>query len=125
MTNSINFYYTNVMMNLFLKSPSYASSPSGVTFNDIGAMSDFWDVHSGPILDGLYWEQWYNNDNASQTGFIYFENKILGLPRLRQLRVKKNSCKVHSLFKNSIENCYSSYDYFSEDQSAYSLGTGA
>jgi len=49
---------------------------------------------NGPLSDGLYWEQYYNKKNVSEDdlGFIYFENKILGRPRIRQLRVKNDSC---------------------------------
>ena len=44
---------------------------------------------NGPILDGLFNQQWYNGENLTgdQYGYVLFENKILGLPRLRQLRV--------------------------------------
>lgn len=50
----------------------------------------------GPMLDGLYWEQYYNNENVSQAdlGYVYYENKLLGVPRLRQLRVRNDSCTV-------------------------------
>ena len=48
----------------------------------------------GPLLDGLYWEKYYNGQNVSKDheGYIYFENKILGRPRLRQVRVRNDSC---------------------------------
>jgi len=41
------------------------------------------------ILNGLFDQQWYNGENITinQTGYVLFENKILGSPRLRQLRV--------------------------------------
>jgi polycystin 2 len=43
----------------------------------------------GPVLNGLYDQTWYNGAPLSdeQYGYVLFENKILGLPRLRQLRV--------------------------------------
>ena len=43
----------------------------------------------GPVLDGLFHQKWYNGEELSteQSGYVLFENKILGLPRLRQLRV--------------------------------------
>lgn len=43
-----------------------------------------------PIFDGLYPQQLYNGENLTeeQMGYILFENKILGSPRLRQLRVR-------------------------------------
>lgn len=44
----------------------------------------------GPIIDGLYTQQWYNERdlNKEQMGYVLFENKILGSPRIRQLRVR-------------------------------------
>ena len=42
----------------------------------------------GPLVDGLYWETWYNGRNVSddELGYIFYENKLLGVPRLRQLK---------------------------------------
>ena len=42
-----------------------------------------------PVLDGLYSQKWYNDRELTddQTGYVLFENKLLGSPRLRQLRV--------------------------------------
>jgi len=41
----------------------------------------------GPLLDALYPEEWYNNQNftADEMGYILYENKLLGAPRLRQV----------------------------------------
>ena len=119
MTNSVNYYFTNLMANLFTNKPT---DESGVSFGGIGNQADFWDVTKGPILSSLYWENWYNGENASSTGFIFYENKLLGVPRFRQLRVKNGSCTVHKLFRNTISDCYDDYGYWSEDQSSYSLG---
>ena len=33
---------------------------------------------------------------------ILFDNKMLGVPRLRQLRVKNDSCEIHPQFSNTI-----------------------
>jgi polycystin 2 len=43
----------------------------------------------GPVLNGLFNRKWYNDQDLTpeQYGYVLFENKILGLPRLRQLRV--------------------------------------
>jgi hypothetical protein len=48
---------------------------------------------NGPVLTGLYDPVWYNGENltSSQYGYVLFENKLLGFPRLRQLRVEKIS----------------------------------
>jgi len=109
MSNPINFYYTNIMMNLFLN----AENDAGTSFSGMAAMQDFWDVMNGPTMDGLYWEEWYNGQNSSSfSNFIYYENKLLGVPRLRQVRVKKNSCRIPAMFKTTIQDCYDSYSFF-------------
>lgn len=43
----------------------------------------------GPVINGLFNTKWYNGQPLTQDqfGYVLFENKILGLPRLRQLRV--------------------------------------
>ena len=68
-------------------------------------------------MDGLYWETWYNGQDvpAGELNFLYYENKMLGVPRLRQLRVRNDSCTVHDDFKKEIVNCYASYSSSIED----------
>lgn len=100
------------------------NSGSGTNFQGIGSAGDWWDVIKGPVLDGLFWDNWYNGEVVEKENFIYYENKLLGVPRLRQLRVAKNSCQVHSLFKNSIHECYDSYSLFSEDKKPFGIYFG-
>ncbi|XP_069466725.1 polycystin-2-like protein 1 isoform X2 [Ambystoma mexicanum] len=113
MTSSNTYYYTKVMSNLFLET----SADNGVTFQSIGSMSDFWTFAQGPLLDGLYWTKWYNNQSLDQStrSFIYYENVLLGVPRIRQLKVKNNSCNVHKDFKDDISGCYDVYTKEKED----------
>ncbi|ELW49349.1 Polycystic kidney disease 2-like 1 protein [Tupaia chinensis] len=104
MTSPSAYYYTTVMSELFLHTPSAA----GVSFQTISSMADFWD---GPLLDGLYWTTWYNNQSLGHGShsFIYYENLLLGAPRLRQLRVRNDSCVVHEDFREDILSCYDVY----------------
>lgn len=47
MTSSSAYYYTKVMSELFLHTPS----DTGVSFQTIGSMADFWDVSMrSPLL---------------------------------------------------------------------------
>ena len=64
-----------------------------------------------PLLDGLYWEKWYNEEPVAteELNFLYYENKMLGVPRLRQLQVRDDSCTVHDDFAKEITACYASY----------------
>lgn len=73
------------------------------------------------MLEGLYWEQWYNNENITQDelGYVFFENKLLGRPRLRMLKVKKNSCTVPDAFSSQIKECYNIYSSSIEEKGAF------
>ncbi|KAG8523507.1 Polycystic kidney disease 2-like 1 protein [Galemys pyrenaicus] len=149
MTSSSAYYYTKVMSELFLHTPS----DTGVSFQAISSMADFWDVsmrflplpspsqwpeawthksgfrmsdgrsghpktRSGPLLNSLYWTKWYNNQSLGHGShsFIYYENLLLGVPRLRQLRVRNDSCVVHEDFREDILSCYDVYSPDKEEQ---------
>ncbi len=120
MANPINYYYNQIMTGLL----------TGNGFSDMASMDDFWNVmsenpddNSTAMLDSIYWETWYNGDNATadEIGSIYYENKVLGVPRLRQMRVRKNSCKVENNFKTIIANCYDSYSSSSESTDPFGI----
>jgi hypothetical protein len=63
----------------------------------------------GPLMDGLYWDRWYNNDSTTTKHSILYENYLLGSPRMRQLRVRNDSCEVHKDFQRAIFTCYNFY----------------
>ncbi|XP_015271981.1 PREDICTED: polycystic kidney disease 2-like 1 protein [Gekko japonicus] len=122
MTSSNAYYYTKVMSDLFLQS----SSDNRISFQSIGSMADFWAYTQGPLLDSLYWTKWYNNESLGQNtqSYIYYENFLLGVPRLRQLKVQNNSCVVHEDFKDDIFGCYDVYSEENEDKAPFGLING-
>lgn len=122
MTNPTMYYYTKVMRDLFVET----TMTNRNAFKDITTMKEFWMYMNGPLSEGLYWEQYYNDKNVSDEdlGFIYFENKILGRPRIRQLRVKNDSCVVHDDFKSVIKDCYAPYSPGAEDTSPFGVEKG-
>ena len=85
------------------------------------------------MLNGLYWEYYYNDGTdkayvcpggeeitgpcplAPADRNILYENRLLGLPRMRQLRVKNDSCTVHQDFQNAIKQCFNAYSSSIED----------
>ena len=70
------------------------------------------------LLSALYWEKYYNGEPVpnEEKGYIYFENKILGRARLRQVRVKNHTCKVNEKYKFKIKHCYEAYSHDEEDK---------
>nr|XP_054773085.1 polycystic kidney disease 2-like 1 protein isoform X1 [Lytechinus pictus] len=124
MTSSHMYYYTKVMSELFLDSqfPDTKNTYRGMT-----TMHDFWRFAENPLVDGLYWETWYNNENVTEDelGYIFYENKLLGVPRIRQLKVKNDSCIVHSDFEANINTCYAGYSESLEDTQTFGLNNGS
>lgn len=78
----------------------------------------------GPLLDGLYWDSWYGNKqlySVKNSSRIYYENILLGVPRVRQLRVRNNTCTVYPAFQSLFSDCYNKYTAESEDFSDFGL----
>ncbi|XP_059821491.1 polycystin-2 [Hypanus sabinus] len=120
MVSSNMYYYTKVMSNLFLDTPF--SENEKTNFRSIASMDDFWKFTEGPLLDGLYWDLWYNNKTLGvNKSLIYYENLLLGVPRIRQLKVKNESCKVHEDLKDEIKECYDVYSIANEDTASFGL----
>ncbi|XP_040906119.1 polycystic kidney disease 2-like 1 protein [Toxotes jaculatrix] len=122
MTNSSTYYYTKAMTDLFVNT----AGESGVRFQSIGTMADFWTYAQGPLLDGLYWTKWYNNQSldSGDQSFIYYENMLLGVPRMRQIKIKNNSCKVHDDFQDEITGCFDVYNEKKEQDLSFGLING-
>ncbi|XP_061140397.1 polycystin-2-like protein 1 [Syngnathus typhle] len=122
MTSSSTYYYTKAMTDLFVNT----AGESGVKFQSISTMGDFWTFAQEPLLDGLYWTKWYNNQSleSGDQSFIYYENMLLGVPRMRQIKIKNNSCKVHKDFQDEITGCYDVYNDKKEDDLNFGLING-
>ncbi|XP_061645923.1 polycystin-2-like protein 1 isoform X2 [Phyllopteryx taeniolatus] len=122
MTSTNAYYYTKAMTDLFVNT----AGESGVKFQSISTMGDFWTFAQEPLLDGLYWTKWYNNQtlDSGDQSFIYYENMLLGVPRMRQIKIKNNSCKVHKDFQDEITGCYDVYNEKKEDDLDFGLING-
>ncbi|KFP76048.1 Polycystic kidney disease 2-like 2 protein, partial [Apaloderma vittatum] len=125
---STDMYHLNqVMSRLFVK-PSSSSEDNRSGFRSIESRADFWRFAEGPLLDGLYWDKWYNNmaltfkNNNSR---IYYENLLLGVAQIRQLKVRTGTCSIYPYFRTLLEDCYSEYHYLAEDRSDFGLRSGS
>nr|XP_056710991.1 polycystin-2 [Euleptes europaea] len=123
MVSSNTYYYTRVMSQLFLETP--VSKMEKTNFKTMSTMEDFWKFTEGPLLDGLYWEVWYNNKTVAENrSFIYYENLLLGVPRIRQLKVRNGSCSIPEDLKDEIKECYDMYSVGNEDTAPFGLRNG-
>jgi len=78
-------------------------------------------------MSSLFWESWYNGRNmtADDRGYIFYENKLQGLPRVRQVRVRNDSCEIHEDFKDQIHGCFAGYSSVSESEDSFGLKNGS
>ncbi|NXR13418.1 PK2L2 protein, partial [Semnornis frantzii] len=121
-TVSSDRYHLHKVMSQVFVEPS--SNNSRIGFRSIRSRDDFWRFAEGPLLDGLYWDEWYSNRTFTpqhNSSYIYYENLLLGVPQIRQLKVHHNSCSIHSYFRDTLEGCYSEYRHDAEDRSDFGL----
>ncbi|XP_074521511.1 polycystin-2 isoform X1 [Halichoeres trimaculatus] len=123
MVSANMYYYTKVMSQLFLDTQLSAGNPS--TFRSLSTMEDFWKFTEGPFLNGIYWEVWYNNKSLPENqSLIYYENLLLGVPRLRQVKVRNESCSVHENLRDEVQDCYNMYTPSNEDTTSFGPKNG-
>ncbi|KAJ7316448.1 hypothetical protein JRQ81_002610 [Phrynocephalus forsythii] len=120
---STDMYYLNkVMSSLFLETP--LSDTDQTDFTTMSSIAHFWQFLEGPLLDGLFWNTWYNDNSTSShknSSHIYYENLLLGLPQIRQLRIRNNTCSIYPSFRAFMKVCYSQYRFIHEDRESFGL----
>ncbi|XP_069958832.1 polycystin-2 isoform X1 [Cherax quadricarinatus] len=122
MTSPTMYYFTNVLSGLFLdiKFPD-----SELTYRESALVIDFWTFVQNVMLDGLYWENWYDTaktPTSPDDRNILYENRLLGIPRMRQLRVQNSSCTIPDDFQQAIRQCYGVYSPSIEDTEPFGPG---
>ncbi|ERE88749.1 polycystic kidney disease 2-like 1 protein [Cricetulus griseus] len=123
MMSSNVYYYTRTLSQLFIDTP--VSKTEKTNFRTLSSMEDFWKFTEGSFLDGLYWKaQKSNHTQADNQTFIFYENLLLGVPRLRQLRVRNGSCSIPQDLRNEIRECYDVYSVRSEDRAPFGPRNG-
>ena len=67
-------------------------------------------------MTGLYWEISSGGRNLTdeELGYILYHNKLQGVPQLRQVRVRNDSCKVQKEFEKRIKVCYGAFSQANE-----------
>ncbi|XP_077506009.1 polycystin-2-like isoform X1 [Amblyomma americanum] len=117
------YYQTKVMSDLFLDS-TFKDNTSNLRGST--SLDNFWSFVEDVMLGALYWENWYNNQSTlADDRNILYENRLLGSPRIRQLRVRNDSCNVHSDFKKAITQCFDSYSPHFEEKGPFGLMNGS
>ncbi|CAF1010652.1 unnamed protein product [Rotaria sordida] len=119
---STNMYtLTQALKGVFVDSRMIDESTNntGPSLSEISRMEEFWDYMTQIAAPALFTETWYNNDKVSNYGYILYENRLLGAVRMRQKKVRNNSCVVAKDFQQEIKFCYNSYAPAFEDKNSF------
>ena len=89
MANNTN----NAIMDLLLDE-EFPGAQYKKNFFEIMTMEEFWTWLRGPVVNGLYPNEWYNGDQytESEQGYVLRYLRLVGGVQLRQARVDDNSC---------------------------------
>lgn len=110
MQPSVVFDFSNIISSSFTGQTT--SHEPYITMMDIYHMNDIWR-----FIQDIYPNNFYAD--GVQASYIATENRILGLSRLRQVRVKSDSCIVPEDFRQEIRYCYADWSKASEETEPY------
>ncbi|CAG9853679.1 unnamed protein product [Phyllotreta striolata] len=121
------YYLTEVMKQQFLEQEFNTLNDVSITFLDIKTAADVWFYLENSLINTLFWSNPYDLDpkptiEENEMNILY-ENKILGVPRLRQVKVRNDSCTIHSYFRRLFTVCYNAYSKKAEDTQPFGPGT--
>ncbi|XP_045462540.1 polycystic kidney disease 2-like 2 protein [Harmonia axyridis] len=126
--NSEMYYMTEAIKQGFFKKQFGGNDKEGIepiTFADISTVSDMWNFISLMFIDTIYFDKYFSKfshvEEARALSVLY-ENVVLGVPRIRQVRVSEDSCEIHPYFRRLFRLCFSSYNEESEDKKTFGLG---
>ncbi|KER24268.1 hypothetical protein T265_14455, partial [Opisthorchis viverrini] len=131
MLNSASYFYYTSVFNLVVGPYQENSTVKAVDlYGEIKDLDDIWkstfakpssvlsslQYIQAQIFGALFPDTWYNRRNVSfnEKEFIGYDNKMLGVPRLRQVRVTSTPCDVLGVMNNVEYVCYPPYSASTE-----------
>ena len=87
---------------------------------DISTIHEYWKWLEGSFVGQIRAQQWYNGDAPRNlAGFIDDKNnRLIGWPTMRQLRVKSSLCSYPKLRLD----CFDDYNLFEEEKDSFAPG---
>jgi hypothetical protein len=84
-----------------------------------------WDYIESKFIPNIYSSPWYNDKKLNWREKLTISSRYgirVGAPRIRQLRVKENTCMVHPKVKNIIHHCRDAYNWVDDDTKDFDIG---
>jgi len=97
---------------------------TGDELQKVTRVEEYWNWIDKTFIPYLYPNKWYNDIAPYKAQFVADTepSKVIAMARMRQLRVKKNTCTKHPIFVNIVSECNGPYSWSNEDTEQYSAG---
>ncbi|CAH2002303.1 unnamed protein product [Acanthoscelides obtectus] len=122
--STYNFYLTKGLHAQFVDKAFNTMNGMEITFSDIHSAGDFWMYLENHFVPSIFWGYTYDPKNVEDenTMNIMFENMILGVPRIRQVKARNDSCEVHDYFLRYFRSCFDTYYSYEADREDFGPG---
>ena len=104
------YYYSTSIQTLFIDGPNLDQ-----TWTDVSDWDNLWKYLEETFLSGVFDSG--GKGNNGDTIFVYLENELISVPRLRQLRVRNETCTIPTVFSANLQDCYGRFSDDNQDTS--------
>ena len=96
-------------------------------FLDIASLEEAWTWLKVDLLGAVYADEWpyikNGGERDSMPDPIVRMSKLVGRPRVRQVRTRPDSCTPNAIFADKFDNlCFATIDETTEDRRPFSAG---
>lgn len=95
-----------------------------IAFRDIQSRDDIWNYIEKVFVPSMYAPMWYNGRRLNWREKLTTSNRYflrVGASRIRQLRIKENSCIVNSKMAKLFDHCRNNYNWIDDDNKDYDV----
>ncbi|KAG4067829.1 hypothetical protein HA402_010515 [Bradysia odoriphaga] len=120
---------SSMIKKLFIERPFEVDNDVEITFEDICLIDDYWVYVNNVFLSGIYADVGRCDKDATtnmehRKFTVLKENLLMGPPRLKQLKVRNDSCIIDEIFKRNFRECFGSYQHSLEDTLPFGPNNG-
>ncbi|KDR08541.1 polycystic kidney disease 2-like 1 protein [Zootermopsis nevadensis] len=120
-TDKMTYWCKKLLDDLFVET-NFQVGVEERNFKNISHISHFWKFAETVMIDSLYGN--LQDDTHQTVGYMLEDYKLIGAPRLRQVKVRNDSCIINEAFKRLFSECYDVYSSANEDKGQFGPGIG-
>ncbi|KAF7270756.1 hypothetical protein GWI33_016297 [Rhynchophorus ferrugineus] len=93
-------------------------------FHEVISVAKLWEYLGDTVVNAFHKTDMHENSvSGIDSMYMLNENKVLGVPRIRQVKVRSDSCEIHGYFRRLFRSCYSKFTSEAEDRTPFGLKT--